>query len=620
MNHARFRFSLVFLLAATALPAALAAPQHVQPGQLAQPGESDHTLQAMRDEMARSKARLELNMPGTEQPVRPYYIEYRLLDLDVRSVVAEFGALVSSSTAKNRFMTVEARVGNYKQDSSNFISGEGFRGFIGSTGSVGIDGDYDSLRQDLWIATDQAFKEAVETYSRKQAYLNTLARPSDIDDFSQEPPVVLVQPRLAPDWTSRDWDQEARTASAALRLFPEIQSSRVTYYLIYATEYLMTSEGTEIRTSHSFASIEAGMDTQAPDGMPLHHFYAKYAARPADLPAPDEVKKGLNIAASELMALRASPPAQDYTGPVLFDARAAGSLLAQVLGPSLNGSRPPLALMPLYEQIMSSLGGHSDWADRLGMRVLPVGVSLVDDPGAKDFQGHPLLGGYDVDSEGVKAQRVALVDNGVLKDLLMSRRPGPDFARSNGHGRAGFLGDPQTAMSNLVFTSTNAVTKEALKKQFLDMCREEKLPWCLVVRQMDNPAIGLLRPSDLSELVAGLASGAGAGDRLPLVVYRVYPEDGREELVRGARIAGLGARELRSIAAIGDDPAVFTFMQNQTAGFAGTALSVFGSAHGGLPESVVVPSLLFADLDVRGARGESARLPVLPAPQLTAAK
>jgi predicted Zn-dependent protease len=619
MNGA-MRFSLVFLLAAAASRTALAAPQHVQPGQPARASESDHTLQAMRDEMARSKARLELNMPGTEQPVRPYYVEYRLLDLDVRSVIAEFGALVSSSTTKNRFMTVDARVGNYRQDGSNFISGEGFRGFIGSTGSVGIDGDYDSLRQDLWIATDQAFKEAVETYSRKQAYLNTLARPADIDDFSQEAPVVLVEPRLTPDWTSRDWDQEARNASAALRSFPEIQSSRVTYYLIYATEYLMTSEGTEIRTSHSFASIEAGMDTQAPDGMPLHHFYAKYAGRPADLPGPDEVKKSLNVAASELMAMRASPPSQDYSGPVLFEARAAGSLLAQVLGSSLNGARPPVALMPLYEQIMTSMGGRSEWTGRVGMRVLPAGVTLVDDPGAKDFQGQPLLGSYEVDSEGVKAQRVTLVESGVLKDLLMSRRPGSDFVHSNGHGRAGFLGDPQPAISNLLFTSTDAVPREALKKQFLDMCREEKLPWCLVVRQMDNPAIGLLRQNDFSELVAGLASGAGAGDRLPLVVYRVHPEDGREEIVRGARIAGLGARELRSIAAIGDDPAVFTFMQNQTAGFAGTALAVFGSAQSGLPASVVAPSLLFADLDVRGARGEPKRLPALPAPELTAAK
>ena len=125
------------------------------------PKDNDQTLRAMRDEMARAKTRLELKIPGTDQPVRPYYVEYRLLDLDFREISGEFGALLNSNHARSRFMDVEARVGNYKLDSSNFVSDDGFRGFIGSTGSVGIDRDYDSLRQDLWIATDQAFKEAV---------------------------------------------------------------------------------------------------------------------------------------------------------------------------------------------------------------------------------------------------------------------------------------------------------------------------------------------------------------------------------------------------------------------------------------------------------------------------
>jgi len=295
------------------------------------PQDNDHTLQAMRDEMQRAKTRLELKIPNIDQPVRPYYLEYRLLDLEVREVVAEFGTLLSSTHTRNRFMDVQARVGSYKLDSSNFVSDDGFRGFIGPTGSVGIDRDYDSLRQDLWIATDQAFKEAVETYSRKQAYLSSLARQSDIDDFSKAEAVQLIEPLEMPDWTGRNWDQEARETSATLRAFSEIHESRVTYYLVYATEYLLTSEGTEIRQNRHFAAIEAGMGTFADDGVPLNHFYATYATRPADLPNVETVRKGLNVTGTELMALRAAPPAQDYTGPVLFEARAAAPMLAQVL-------------------------------------------------------------------------------------------------------------------------------------------------------------------------------------------------------------------------------------------------------------------------------------------------
>lgn len=582
------------------------------------PDGKDHTLDAMRDEMARAKSRLVLKIPGTDEPARPFYIEYRILDLNVKQITAEFGALMGSTTTRTRFMDVEARVGSYQHDSSNFIGEEGFRGFIGSTGTVGIDRDYNSLRQDLWIATDQAFKEAVETYARKQAYLSSLASPSNIDDFAKATPVQIIDPIVEPDWTNRNWEDEARQASSTLRAFSDIREARVTYYLVYSTEYLLTSEGTEIRTNHSFAAIESGMNTLANDGTQVNNFYATYAVNPAGLPNVDAVKKGLNVTASELMALRASPPAQDYTGPVLFDARAAGSLLAQVLGPAMNGARPPIAFQPVMEQFLSSVGGRSDWAGRVGARVMPTSVTLADDPSAKDYNGTPLIGGYKVDEEGVAAQKVTVVQDGSLKAMLMSRRPGPDGDQSNGHGRSAFLNDAKPTMSNLFLTSADAVSSADLKKKFLDDCKQEKLQYCMVVKEMDNPALSLLHQDDFSELLASFGGGAGNGDRLPLLVYKIYPDDGHEEIVRGARITGLNSRALRSIAGFGNDYFAFNYMQSQSAGFAGTALGAFGSAENGLPASVVAPSLLFDELDVRGARGEPKRLPLLPPPPMSA--
>jgi TldD protein len=580
------------------------------------PADNDHTLQAMKDEMARAKSRLELQITQGDKPVRPYYIEYRLLDMDVREVVAEYGALLSTNHNRNRIMDVNARVGDYKLDSSNFVSEEGFRGFIGSTGSVGIDRDYDSLRQDLWIATDQAFKEAAETYSRKQAYLSSLARQSDIDDFAKVETVQHIEPLATANWSNRNWEQEARDSSAALRAFPLIYESRVTYYLVYTTEYLLTSEGTEVRANHSLAAIEAGMNALASDGMQVNHYYSTYAPRPADLPSVDEVKKGLQVAASELMAMRIAAPAPDYTGPVLFESRAAAAFVAEVLGPSLSGARPPLAFQPVVDQLMSSLGARSDWSGKVDSRVLPPSVSLVDDPGAKDYQGTPLVGGYAIDEEGVPAQKVTIAENGKLKNLLMSRRPGPDFDKSNGHGRSSFLADPKPTMSNLFFSSTETVSKDELRKKFADECRSEKLDFCMVVREMDNPAISLMHQDDFTGLLASFGGNA-ATDRLPLVVYKLYPSDGREELVRGARITGFSPRSLRNIAAIGNDDFVYNYMQSQINGIAGTALGAFGSAQSGLPAAVVVPSLLFEEVEVRGARGEPKRLPILPEPPMT---
>src|SRR6202140_2066031 len=404
-------------------PAVAAPPRHpaatlAQPQQTAA-ADSDKTLAAMQDELDRARTRLELTIPGTNDPARPYYIQYRVLDLDVSTIVAEFGALVSSTSGRNRIMSVDVRVGNDTLDSSNFITDEGFSGFLGSTGTIGIDRDYDSLRQDLWLASDQAFKTAVENYSKKQAFMSRLAKAPSIPDFSPSTATVMVDPLHDPDWTTRNWEQEAKSVSAALRAFPQLYSSRVTYHLIYTTSYLLNSEGTKIRANHSLAAVEASMETESDDGMPLHNFYAVYRSRPDQLPAAEAVRKSLQQAGEDLITLRVSPPAADYDGPVLFEAPAAGSLLAQMLGPSISGARGPLAMQSSFDQLMDRLGGHSEWTGKVGTRVLPGTVSLVDDPTATQFAGKDLLGTFAIDEEGVKAQKVQLIDNGLLLNFLM---------------------------------------------------------------------------------------------------------------------------------------------------------------------------------------------------------
>lgn len=573
--------------------------------------DNDHTLEAMQDEMTRNVARLQL--AGQQ---KPFYIQYRILDIDIRSISASSGALISSTHTRNRLMSVGVRVGDYQLDSSNFITQNGFQGFLGSTGQVGIDRDYHSLRQDLWLATDQAYKEALVQYSNKKAFLNSLARPPEIPDFSKiGQPVVDVQPLMNSDWTSRNWENEARESSKILRNYPDLYGTRVHYYLVYTTYYLLTSEGTKLRISHGVAGIEASLDTQATDGMPLHNFYASYAAQPSDLPNPGDVSKALAQTAGQLEALRSAPNVSDYEGPVLFDAPAAGSVLAQALEPSLSGARPPLSSLPAFDQMLQQVGGHSEWSGRVGTRVFPLDVSLTDDPSTKNFQGQPLFGNYDVDDEGIRAQRVSIVENGILKNLLMSRRPGPDFLESNGHARSALLSSPEPTVSNLFFQASNTMSPADLRKKFLDLCKSNGQQWCLEIKRMDNPALAAQTQQDFSDIISGL-EGLSSGDRLPLLVYRVYVSDGHEELARGSHIKGLNLRAFRTIAGIGNDSTVFNFMQNASAGFTGTALAAFGSVQGGIPSSIVAPSLLLEDVEVRGFHGEPRRLPLVPAPPL----
>ena len=573
--------------------------------------DSDQTLHAMHDEMERARTRLVL--PDAD---KPFFIQYRLLDLDVRTVTASFGALISSSVSRTRFMSVDVRVGDYHLDSSNFLSADGFQGFLGSTGEVGIDRDYNSLRQDLWLATDQAYKAAVTQMSLKQAFLRSLTKPPEIDDFSQSSPVIKIEPHAEPDWTSRNWDDEARAASVALKDYPQLYGTRVTYYIVYATTYLMTSEGTTMRTSTSLASIEAAMDTEADDGLPLHNFYAVYTMKPGDLPDAPTVSKALTQGATDLLVTRSSPLVSDYTGPVLFDAPAAGSLLAQVLEPSLSGDRPPLSATQDYDSFMERVGGRNEWTGRVGTRVLPTTVTLLDDPTETDFQGHPLLGGYDIDDEGVKSQPVTIVENGMLRNMLMSRRPGPDFQISNGHARSAMLSDPRPLSSNLFFKSSDALSPDDLHKKFLATCKDNGQQWCIEVKRMDNPALAALRQQDFGDFIGQLGGDIASGARMPLAMYRVYVSDGHEEPVRDGVIEGLTLRSLRNILGVGNDAAVFTYMQNPADGLAGTALGAFGSSQGGIPSTMVAPSLLLDEIEIRGFHGEPRRLPLVTPPAL----
>ncbi len=266
-----------------------------------------------------------------------------------------------------------------------------------------------------------------------------------------------------------------------------------------------------------------------------------YATRPGDLPDVATVTKGLTQAGNDLMALRASPNVPDYTGPVLFDAPAADSVLAQLLPASISGARPPLSMVARFDQMMQSMGGRTEWSGRVGTRVLPADVTLIDDPTMKDFKGQPLLGAYDVDDDGVKAEKVVLVDNGVLKNLLMSRRPGPDFTSSNGHARSAQLSDTQPLSSNLILQSSAALNSADLKKKFLDACKQDGQQWCIEVKRMDNPALSSVRSQDFADFIGEVAGGITSGLRVPLLVYRVYVDDGHEELVRGGTLQGLDA-------------------------------------------------------------------------------
>jgi len=207
------------------------------------------------------------------------------------------------------------------------------------------------------------------------------------------------------------------------------------------------------------------------------------------------------------------------------------------------------------------------------MRVLPSFLSVEDDPTLTNLKGTPLLGHYEVDDEGVRAQRVPLIRNGILRNYLLGRAPIRDFSASNGHARSQLhLNWPAPALGNFVVQASDAVSPEELKRRLIAMCKERELDYGYYVETM-------------------------AGSQVPRLLYRIWASDGRQELVRGAVLGDLDIRTMRnSIVAAGNDPYVDNGVEP-------------------LPHSVVAPSILFDELQVKRQTTNKQTLPDYPSPE-----
>ena len=574
--------------------------------------EDDALLRAMQDEMARSIESLEL-----EGMDRPYFIQYLVVDRRVHRIEGTFGAIVSSRGAHTRTLHVEVRTGSHELDNTGFLGGfSGFGGF-GTVNQVTLSDSYDALRHELWFATDAAYKEALEQLSKKMAFRKNKVQAEVIPDFSREQPHRSVDAVARFELDADKWKKTVRQLSRLFREYPAVHESEVLFRVALDTRYFVNSEGTVVRQSKPLVTFYATASGQADDGARIKHYYPFHANAVDHLPSEEELEAAIRTVAEELTQLVATPVFENYHGPVLFSAAAAADLFAQTLAANLSGERPPESDMPQ----MSAMFSESELAGRMGRRVLPGFLSVSDDPTRNRHQDTDLIGGYAVDDQGVPARAVSLVKDGVLETLLMSRRPSKDLAHSTGHARSsGLVGKPEVTIGNLMVECAEPETFAQLKQQMLELCLDEGLEYGIIVRKMDDPVITGVDMSPQAMMMS-MMSGAGGGAAISSVIlaYRVYADDGREELVRGIGPNRVRLRALRDIVAAGDDYAVHNFLSGG-GGVMGLAMLFAPSGQSlgmGKPSSVVAPSVLFEELELKAAEGNKTRPTVLAHPYYT---
>ena len=513
----------------------------------------DPLLEALLTELERSKAQLKMDQVGP-----PYYIEYRVSDVEEFLAEAAFGALRENQKVHVRVMRVVVRVGDYKQDS---YFGEG----MGQTTILPLDNDPIALRHQIWLATDEAYKDAGQALTQKQSALKQFsADEHPVDDFAKAPVVTVVQSRASMKADEAGWKKSLEDATSLYRTYPEIQSLSAFARFSVVNEYFVNSEGTVTRTGRNAYSVQLSASTQAPDGMRLARSPAWTVAKYEELPTSEKLVQYTREALETLKALRNAPIVdEEYRGPVLFEADAADDVVAGLIGNNVLGRKP---------QLGAPNRTTGAFATSYKSRVLPPFIDVVDDPTMKEFQGKSTIGSYDVDSEGVKAQAVNVIDKGMMTNYLLGRQPIRDFSASNGHGRAAPSTPPAPSLGVLLIKSSEPKPLDELKKAMMERVSSQGQAFGYRVVTMGGTA--------------------------PRLLYRVYAKDGHEELVRGAVFSELDVRALRSdLSAAGNDPLVTNRL-------------------GGLGTTVICPSLLFDELEVKRADTSKDKLPDYPAPPL----
>lgn len=529
---------------------------------------TDVVLKTMQSELARATAGLAKSDPT------PYYLGYTVYDQNLTILVGAYGSLLTNTTVKRRQADVTTRVGTTALDNTH---GQARASGVVS-GTLPFGEDQDAIARVLWELTDRGYKRAAPAFLNVKT--NTAVRAEEEDkspDFSKETAVQHTGEALSvPPFDKTAWEGEIRRLSSVFRKYPEVYFASVVLQVASLNERMVNNEGTAITTPSHSTRLVMEAQTRAEDGMDLLRVETFQAPSAAGLPGEKELTEKIEKMATDLNALRKAPVAEPYDGPALLSGRAAAVFFHEVLGHRLEGHR------------QKDEDEGQTFTKKIGQEVLPKFLSVTDDPTMAELAGVKLAGNYAYDNEGVPAQRVEVIKDGILKSFLMSRMPIKGFDHSNGHGRnqPGLM--PTGRQGNLIVSSTETVPEKDMRQKLIDEVKKQNKPYGLYFDDIQGGFTLTTRALPQAFQV------------LPVIVYKVYPDGRPDELVRGVDIVGTPLAALTRIVKTGDQQHVFN--------------GVCGAESGSVPVSAAAPAILFSEMEVQKRAHEHERPPLLPPP------
>jgi len=529
--------------------------------------EEDVLLSAMQQELQRARDNL-----GKLDPA-PYFLSYSVQDQSAAFAIGSEGSLLTSSLGRRRAADVIIRMGTPALDNTHAEN----RSSAIISGTLPLEDDPNAIARVLWRLTSDEYRKASRAYSNVKTSTQVHAQEEDTSpDFTQESPQNHSDYGADGTLPRQEVEKLARQYSSYFRKYPEIYASFVMATVERARNRYVSSEGTHVVTPNAMVRVMIEAETRADDGMELVRVETFQTETIEQLPPQAEIIARVEKMAADLKALRAAPVAEPFDGPALLSGRATAVFFHEVLGHRLEGHRQ-----------RGEKEGQT-FTKKVNQTVLPDFLSVSDDPTLRALDGVPLSGWYEFDNEGMPATRVDVIQNGILKNFLMSRLPIKNFDKSNGHGRSQLGLMPTGRQGNLIVSSTKTIKDSGLRQRLKEEIKKQGKPYGLYFEDIQGGFTLTQR------------SMPQAFQVLPVLVWRVYPDDRPDELVRGVDIVGTPLVAMEHILLTGEKTAVFN--------------GICGAESGSVPVSAVAPAMLFSDIEVQKRAHSLNRPPILPPP------
>lgn len=537
----------------------------------------DKFLQLLKEELNKDMQALQ------KEEVRPYHMNFRVMDDRNVTISTSFGVLESSTDQKICTFVPQIRVGDVQLDNFkyNAMGAPADRNGNYRLCYLPIDeeNNEDGVRQAIWSEMLQRYDFAVNAY--EQAKTQSSVSVADEDKapcFSDAPVEKYYEAPIPAEKQAIDvkaWEKRLEEVSAVFKECPELQAGDVSLRFRVLRTYFVNTEGAEVVQNRTYARVFISAEMKADDGMDLPLNVSYFAYELKDLPATGQMISDARDMIKRLKALSKAPVVDPYTGPALLSGPASGVFFHEIFGHRIEGHRLK--------------SGGQTFKKMVGEQVLPKELQVYCDPTLRDYAGTNLNGFYLYDDQGMKARQVNVVENGILKEFLMSRVPIDGFPHSNAHARTSGGGDPVSRQSNLVVETSAPKPESELRQMLIDEAKRQGKEYGYFFKEVTS-----------GFTLTGEGGSLNSFNVTPLEVYRIYVDGRPDELVRGVDLIGTPLSMFSNIVCAGDKSSVFT--------------GECGAESGWVPVTASSPMILVNKIETQRREKSMDLPPILSAP------